>query len=85
MNKRLAELEHGVDVGKPGAEQRLESFRAEKARLAESIVQVCLIISFVRVSLICQQSSVELEKWAKEEADVQARTARERKVQRRKE
>jgi len=52
MSKRLAELEHGVDVGKPGAEQRLESFRAEKARLAESIVQVCLVISSVHVSLI---------------------------------
>lgn len=54
MSKRLVELERGVDMGEPGAEQRLASFRTEKASLAESIVQVCLIISFARVSLICR-------------------------------
>jgi hypothetical protein len=54
MGKRLAELEYDIDAGRPLAEQRLASFRAEKARLAESIVQVCLIISFVRVGLICR-------------------------------
>lgn len=85
MGKRLAELEYDVDAGRPLAEQSLVSFRAEKARLAESIVQVCLIISFVRGWTHLSQSSVELEKWAKEEAEVQACSARERRVQRRKE
>jgi hypothetical protein len=54
MGKRLAELEYDIDAGRPLAEQRLASFRTEKTLLADSIVQVCLIISFVRVGLICR-------------------------------
>jgi hypothetical protein len=54
MGKRLAEFEHDVDARKPGAEERLDSFRTEKARLAESIIQVRLIVSFSRVSFICR-------------------------------
>ena len=54
MSKRLAEFEHDVDACKPGAEERLKSFRIEKARLAESIVQVRLSVSFPCVSLICR-------------------------------
>ena len=48
MGKRLAELEYDVDTDKPCAEQRLASFRTEKARLAESIVEVCPIIILPR-------------------------------------
>jgi hypothetical protein len=54
MNERLAELEGDRDAGKPGAEQRLTSFRAEKSRLADSIVQVGSILPLVRVTLIRQ-------------------------------
>jgi hypothetical protein len=54
MNKRLAELEEDRDAGKPGAEQRLTSFRAERSRLADSIVQVGSILPFIRVTLIRQ-------------------------------
>lgn len=40
MDKRLAELEADGDMGKPGAQQRLESFREQRVLLVDSIVQV---------------------------------------------
>ncbi|KAI9507305.1 hypothetical protein F5148DRAFT_1206134 [Russula earlei] len=68
MGKRLAELEEDRDSGKPGALQRLETFRGERILLVNSIVQRC----------------PEFEKWAEAEAEAQARNARERRVERRK-
>jgi hypothetical protein len=40
MDKRLAELEADGDMGKPGAQERLESFREQRVLLVDSIVQV---------------------------------------------
>ncbi|KAI9507306.1 hypothetical protein F5148DRAFT_134881 [Russula earlei] len=67
MGKKLAELEEDRDAGKPGARQRLKSFRAERILLVDSVVQ----------------SSAEFEKWAKVEAGIQAQNYRERRMQRR--
>jgi hypothetical protein len=52
MGMRLADLEKDRDVGEPGAEQRLTSFREERIHLVDSIVQVNSILSSVRVRLI---------------------------------
>ena len=40
MGNRLDELEADRDVGKPGAQERLESFREQRMLLVDSIVQV---------------------------------------------
>ena len=40
MGKRLAELEEERDAGKPGAKERLRSFRADNIILADAIVEV---------------------------------------------
>jgi hypothetical protein len=40
MDKRLAELEADGDMGKPGVQETLESFRKQRMLLVDSIVQV---------------------------------------------
>jgi hypothetical protein len=40
MDKRLSDLEADKDMGKPGAQERLESFREKRMLLVDSIVQV---------------------------------------------
>jgi hypothetical protein len=40
MSKRLAELEEERDAGKPGAQQKLRSFRAERIMDVDSIAEV---------------------------------------------
>jgi len=40
MGKKIAELDEDRDAGKPGVVQRLESFRAERILLVNSIIQV---------------------------------------------
>jgi hypothetical protein len=40
VGKELAELEGDRDAGKPGAQQRLKSFKAERVIEADSIVEV---------------------------------------------
>ncbi|KAI0255615.1 hypothetical protein BJV78DRAFT_688132 [Lactifluus subvellereus] len=67
IGKRSAELEEDVDAGKPGAQKRLKSFRAERILLVDSIIQGCS----------------EFEKWVKAEAEAQAHNAHERRCQRR--
>jgi hypothetical protein len=47
MGKRLAELEGDRDAGKPGAKQRLRSFRADNIILADAIVEVGSVVSSV--------------------------------------
>lgn len=47
MGKRLAELEEDRDAGKPGAKERLRSFRADNIILADAIVEVGPIVSSV--------------------------------------
>jgi len=44
MGKRLAELEEDRDAGKPGAKQRLRTFRADNIILADAIVEVGYIV-----------------------------------------
>lgn len=40
MGKRLAELEEDRDAGKPGALQKLKTFRVERILFVDTIVQV---------------------------------------------
>lgn len=40
MDKRLSDLEADKDMGKPRAQERLESFREKRMLLVDSIVQV---------------------------------------------
>ena len=40
MGEKVAELEKDVEAGKPGAKQRLKSFRVERILLVDTIVQV---------------------------------------------
>lgn len=40
MDKRLSELEAENDMGKPGAQKKLESFCEKRKLLVDSIVQV---------------------------------------------
>lgn len=40
MDRRLADLEADGDMGKPGAQERLEAFREQRMHLVDSIVQV---------------------------------------------
>jgi hypothetical protein len=50
MNKKVAELEEARDTGKPGAQQILRSFRAERIMAADAIVEVRdLVPSFVLI------------------------------------
>lgn len=44
MSKRLKELEEDSDAGKPGAKQRLRSFRADNVISADAIVEVGSIV-----------------------------------------
>jgi hypothetical protein len=42
IGQKLAELEKDSDLGKPGAQERLKSFRKQREDLAESIIEVGL-------------------------------------------
>jgi hypothetical protein len=42
IGQKLAELEEDWDLGKPGAQERLESFRKQRKDLVDSIIQVGL-------------------------------------------
>jgi hypothetical protein len=55
MGKKLAELEEDRDAGKPGARERLKSFRAERILLVDSIVQVSYMPTStpLRAGLVC--------------------------------
>ena len=55
MSKRLAELEEERDTGKPGAQQKLRSFRAERIMEADSIVEVSFR-SVVHTRLMTRQT-----------------------------
>ncbi|KAI9430798.1 hypothetical protein H4582DRAFT_2013977 [Lactarius indigo] len=66
MGKRVTELEQDVSDGKPGAQKRLKSFRAERILLVDSIVQ----------------GSIEFEKWAELEAEAQIHETQKRRTQR---
>jgi len=68
IGQKLAELEEDWDLGKPGAQERLESFRKQRKDLVDSIIQSC----------------AEFENWINAEAVAQASDARERRTQRRK-
>ncbi|KAH9008296.1 hypothetical protein EDB83DRAFT_531792 [Lactarius deliciosus] len=66
MGKRVAELEQDVSEGKPGAQKKFKSFRAERILLVDSIIQ----------------GSVEFEKWAELEAEAQILQTQKRRTQR---
>lgn len=68
IGQKLAELEVDRDLGKPGAQERLASFRKQRKDLADSIILSC----------------AEFEKWIKAESIAQTSDARERRTQRRK-
>lgn len=40
IDQKLAKLEEDRDLGKPGAQERLESFRKQRIGLVDSIIQV---------------------------------------------
>jgi hypothetical protein len=42
IGQKLAKLEEDIDLGKPGAQERLEIFRKERKGLVDSIIQVGL-------------------------------------------
>ncbi len=85
MGQKLVELEDDRDLGRPGAQERLESFREQRTLLVNSITQVGFhsAISSCRM-MFMKQSCTEFEKWTKAEAVAQTSDARERRTQRRK-
>jgi hypothetical protein len=85
MGKRMAELEQDISEGKPGAQQRFKSFRAERILLVDSIIQVCFHFTHFSCSIDRApiQGSVEFEEWAELEAEAQLLESDKRRTQRR--
>lgn len=85
MGKRMVEFEQDVKEGKPGAQKRLKSFRAERILLVDSIIQVRF--HFTHRSCLTDrapnQGSVEFEEWAELEASAQFVESEKRRSQRR--
>jgi len=86
IGKKITDLEKDRDAGKPGAQERLKSFRAERILYADTVIQVGFHYSTPPM-LIYNSSSRELRrvlrKWAADEALIQARNHDERRTQRR--
>jgi hypothetical protein len=40
IGQKLAKLDEDIDLGKPGAQERLEAFRKKRKGLVDSIIQV---------------------------------------------
>ncbi|KAI9461907.1 hypothetical protein BJY52DRAFT_164408 [Lactarius psammicola] len=84
MGKRMAVLEQDISEGKPGAQKRLKSFRAERILLVDSIIQVCFHSTRPSCSIdrAANQGSVEFEKWAELETEAQFLEAQKRRTER---
>ncbi|KAF8264923.1 hypothetical protein EI94DRAFT_1737300 [Lactarius quietus] len=66
MGRRMAEIEKDVSEGKPGAQKRFKTFRAERILLVDSIIQGC----------------APFEEWAEIEADAQRVETEKRRTDR---
>jgi hypothetical protein len=86
MGERMARLEQDISEGKPGAQERLKSFRAERILMVDSIIQVCFHFTHRSRSIdrAPNQGSVEFEEWAKLEAEAQLLETDKRRTQRQK-
>jgi hypothetical protein len=85
MGERMAELEQDVSEGKPEAQKRLKSFRAERILLVDSIIQVCFHYTYHSRSIdrAPNQGSIAFEEWAELEATAQRFRSRTlRRIQR---
>jgi hypothetical protein len=51
MGERMAVLEQDVSEGKPEAQKRLKSFRAERILMVDSIIQVCFHYTYHSYSI----------------------------------
>ena len=50
MDQKLAKLKGDIDLGKPGAQERLEYFRKQRKGLVDSIIQVGLYSTYILLS-----------------------------------
>ena len=80
----MTELEQDISEGKPGAQQRLRSFRVERILLVDSIIQVCFhfIHRLCSIDRAPNQGSVKYEEWAELEAVAQLLESDKRPTQR---
>ena len=84
MGKRMAELEQDISEGKPEAQKRLKSFRAERILLVDSIIQVCSIPTYYSYPFdrAPNQGAAAFEEWAEVEADAQRSETVKRRTER---